>query len=560
MSADKVAVGFINGIGNFIFLTAAIKVLRNWGYKHIALLTDIDNRANRRNYEFLKYLHRDAFDEMILEYDDNKYDKLFLCGWSVPRSALPHLRKYNRKANIIHWDRVGVHEVQAYLSMVGASWQDFDGYLFNVADEPILSSLDSRPRIALSQPSGSGQAVKKRWDKFPELSKALVDMGFSVVLLGWPGELDGCVGENFIGKTSLREAGKILEQCDLLIAPSTGLTVVADAVNTPVLLLEGPMFTSRAHPLVAKYKIVRKYIACAPCFQTPLWGLCKSPNCMEFISVGDILHEMFRFMDRLGESNYIWDITQPEIPAAEAVEMDNRKVAYIVSCFNRYHLLTQFLQSFKDCNPLPGDMFVWNDGSTDPRVREALLNFEVDGIKIRYFETPVKHEKTADGYATPTCRINNLMIDKVLEADKECDFDYVVLIDPDTIMKSNWMQVLIKAFEEAESEHKIATASALNNAKSYFTHDNNTTYETSVSKYRLRGGSSLSWITRMSFLKDGFGKYGKDWTSSDIGKFEELDAKGYRNLILMPSLIQHAGALDSCMRPKPGVVGEDFKI
>jgi len=182
---DRVAIGFINGLGNFIFLTAAVKVLRKWNYEHIDLITD----DSTRHYSMLLNMSKGIFNSVETFFDESKYERLFVCGWSVPNAVQPFLKKSGQGVRIIHWDREGIHEVQAYLNMIGASWNDFDGYMLEPADEPILEC--PHPRIALANPS-LGQASKKKWNSFPELSDTLDALNFTVILLGNEDELKGC--------------------------------------------------------------------------------------------------------------------------------------------------------------------------------------------------------------------------------------------------------------------------------------------------------------------------------------------------------------------------------
>lgn len=294
MQTNRIAVGFMNFVGNFIFFTAAIKVLRNWGYDKIDLITD----EKFLQHPALMEMSEGLFDVIKLEYKEKLYDKFFMANWSVPVYFQRNASKFGIEIKYINWAYRGIHEVWAYLEMIGATWEDFDGYLFDVDDSgPVLEC--KRSRIALANCSVRDVTSRKRWKKFPELSEILTDLGYSVILLGLDGEVDGCKGINYINKLSLRQTAKVLKQCDLLIASSTGLTVVADALNVPVLLLEGPMTTSKNHPLISKYAVMRKFISCAPCYQRSLSKMCDKYLCMEMIEVSDVIQKMLNFMSQL---------------------------------------------------------------------------------------------------------------------------------------------------------------------------------------------------------------------------------------------------------------------
>jgi len=482
-----------------------------------------------------------------------------VCGWSASLAAKKYIEKHKIRVESISWNKTGIHEVQAYLSMVGASWNDFDGYILNVADTPILA--DSKFRIALANPENTAQAVKKRWNKFPQLSKELEVLGFDVVLLGSGNELEGCVGENFVGKLSIQQSAKVLQQCDLLIGASTALTLIADAVKTPVMLLEGPMITSRAHPVQSQYTIVRKYISCAPCFQTPVWNMCQQAHCMDLIEASDVLKALFEFIPKLKRKNYVWNVENPhfEVSTVELPKVD-KKIAYMVSAFNRFHTFSTFLQSFRESDPLPGTIFFWNDGSYDPRIIKLIRSFKMLGMKIRYSNSDPMFEKSNE-CRIPSTRVGNLLRDKIISADADENFDYVAYLDADVVFKPKWLQKSILMFEEAKKHHNIYAFSMLN-SRSKGMQDLNKKddriFVTEFGKYRLRNGVYIQYIVPMDFFKTTFGAYNTNATSSDLSKTAELKEQGYECAVGIPAMTQHIGALESTFRHRTGVVAEDF--
>ena len=538
LSVMRVAVCFLNGVGNFIFLTAAIKVLEKWGYE-VDLITD----EKFLQHPGLMELSEGIFGRIRTRYVERGYEKVFVFNWSVPMAV-------RRKVKMLNWQDQGIHEVQHYLECIGASWDDFDGYIFKPDAKPKIRKKGFT--IALANCSRTNQAVKKRWDKFPELSEALQDLGYQVVLLGLEGELEGCKGTDYTGKLTLKQTAKVLQQCDLLISPSTGLSVVADAVGTPVLLLEGPMVTSKSHPLLVNYAVVRKYVACAPCFQKSTWWMCKEPVCMTKIEVGDVVQKMLNFIPKMYRPRKKSFVRMPLASKQKELKCDG-KVAYCVACFNRYNLLKNFLSSFRRSHPQKGHVLFLNDGSTDPRVKEALLGFEMEGLEAHYFETDSKKSRRC-----PSCASYNFLFEKAKELE---DVDYVMICDPDAIFKPFWVQKMILTLDYARQHHEGVEICSCFNAEHpvYDVAESSQVYSSPYGQYCLKRGVNLLFMMRMEFLKDGYGMFDEDADSADLSKNAELTQKGFWSVILRPSMAQHMGAFaSSFVRLKRCLFAEDF--
>ncbi|MCK4498885.1 glycosyltransferase family 9 protein [Candidatus Babeliales bacterium] len=242
------------------------------------------------------------FDGIVTKYNKHEFDKVYVGDWSRPACMI---EKGDIKQKAVWWvtqsPYSGMHEVQTYLDMINAKSADFAGFLTEMADKPILTG--KKPRIVLANASirhGSRQGSKVGWNKFPELSKTLQSLGYDVILVGQGDELKGCVGRSFIDELNIFETTKVISQCDLMVASDTGLMHVADSLNIPLVVLAGPTPMTKAHPLVSKHRIIRKFISCAPCYQSTLWGLCNDPACMKNIMVDDVLKAVFSFRLKKG--------------------------------------------------------------------------------------------------------------------------------------------------------------------------------------------------------------------------------------------------------------------
>ena len=285
--ASVLGVTFMNGIGNFILLTAAIKILKETGDSNsIHLITDerfLQNKA-------LAELSRGMFDEITNEYIPSRYRKVYVFPWCPPKvEGIERLTT--------NWVSTGLHEVQMNLEVIGASWKDYRGFM--VSPHYVKIPESDKIKIVLSNCSGTPMAEKKQWHGFSELSNLLVGLGYEVYLIGIGNELENCSGYNFVNKLSITETASIIKQCDLMISTSTGNAHIADAVGTPILLIEGPILTSKNHPINVQYDIVRSYISCAPCFQKSIWEHCTHYACMDSITSANVLQKLKSFIPKM---------------------------------------------------------------------------------------------------------------------------------------------------------------------------------------------------------------------------------------------------------------------
>ncbi len=139
----------------------------------------------------------------------------------------------------------------------------------------------------------------KQWPlrNFAALISALVDKGISVVVTGSPGDA-GAITEilggvkrgprvlNLAGKTDLPELAGVFSLCDLVVTPDTGPMHLAAAVKAPLIALFGPTAPWRTGPYGNNHLIVRKALACSPCFRKK----CGTLECMKSITVEEVLN------------------------------------------------------------------------------------------------------------------------------------------------------------------------------------------------------------------------------------------------------------------------------
>jgi heptosyltransferase-2 len=99
------------------------------------------------------------------------------------------------------------------------------------------------------------------------------------------------------GKTSVKQAAALIEQCDLLVCNDSGLMHAAVAVGTPVAAIYGPTDFRRTAPLGNRNTVIRHELPCSPCFK--LEGddqvhACTHHDCLMTITADEVLNAITR--------------------------------------------------------------------------------------------------------------------------------------------------------------------------------------------------------------------------------------------------------------------------
>jgi len=138
----------------------------------------------------------------------------------------------------------------------------------------------------------------KQWplENFAQLADNLVGKGASLVFTGSPDDreaVQSILGQiqnhqrvvNLAGKTGLKELAGLFSLADLVLTPDTGPMHLAAAVQAPLIALFGPTAPWRTGPYGNNHVILRKPLACSPCFKKK----CPTMECMKSLSVEEVL-------------------------------------------------------------------------------------------------------------------------------------------------------------------------------------------------------------------------------------------------------------------------------
>lgn len=175
-----------------------------------------------------------------------------------------------------------------------------------------MELLNGRPLIGINP--GAAYGLAKCWhpDRFGELGRRLSERWKAVVLIFGRGEERemalkilkdlGGRGVDFTGRTGLLQLAALLERCSLLVTNDTGTMHVATAVKTPVVAIFGPTDPMATGPWGEGHVVVKKEIACSPCFKR----ICPLDHrCMKEITVDEVEEVVGRKLEDLNNQTPI---------------------------------------------------------------------------------------------------------------------------------------------------------------------------------------------------------------------------------------------------------------
>ena len=176
----------------------------------------------------------------------------------------------------------------------------------------LLAAGDATPARTIIgfQPGTSPSMRWKQWpiERYREvIDRVVTDSPDShIVLFGSESEeamiremIQGVKGRISLvaGKTSVKQAAALIEQCDLLVCNDSGLMHAAVAVGTPVTAIYGPTDFRRTAPPGDRNTVIRHELPCSPCFK--LEGddqvhACPHHDCLMTITSEEVLSAIAR--------------------------------------------------------------------------------------------------------------------------------------------------------------------------------------------------------------------------------------------------------------------------
>lgn len=192
-----------------------------------------------------------------------------------------------------------VYRLQHYCRVAGVEMPVSRPHLyFQDWATPLLKGLKegTGPLVAVA-PGTTWPTKHWRMDRWQELCRRVQARGARVVELGRDTEAVG-VGLNLIDRTSVRDAGCVLHQCDVLISCDSGLMHLALAANTPVVGLFGPTEPDILIRNEPNFYPIRSTLECRGYWNTaemaPDMNVCpwKHECCLDSITVDHVMEVM----------------------------------------------------------------------------------------------------------------------------------------------------------------------------------------------------------------------------------------------------------------------------
>ncbi len=161
------------------------------------------------------------------------------------------------------------------------------------------------PLIGMNPGAAYGSAKCWPAERFRDLAKKFVKEGFFVVFFGDMASRDlihdicrdlPSSVMNLAGVTSLRELASLIRDVNLLITNDSGPMHIADALDVPLIALFGSTDDRLTGPFGGKSRVIRKNVACSPCFKR----VCPIDfPCMKEITVDEVFQLAMKGMNHV---------------------------------------------------------------------------------------------------------------------------------------------------------------------------------------------------------------------------------------------------------------------
>lgn len=305
MKKTKTIVYFKHGLGNLIMLTPALQALASMDEsKQIDICLSSHWQDSRRPAYDDFFAHWDMIQDVINYPDDQfekKYKLWFYTGHSEHSKALDiFIEKCPIKAHTPDWRTRTIHEVYWYMDMVREL-----GYTGEMHKQfcPVSekSILKKSKRLTIGICNGTySQRMKsaKQWKYYNALVETLQNYyGARVVKIGYQDELkDVNCDLDFVDKLSFTETAKLISELDLLITTDTANMHVGDALEIPMVVLFGGTLISKNGALSKNAINLSLNLPCQPCQRTPAFYNCLHYNCINQLTVGDVMQFVRRIL------------------------------------------------------------------------------------------------------------------------------------------------------------------------------------------------------------------------------------------------------------------------
>ncbi|NVN97913.1 MAG: glycosyltransferase family 9 protein [Geobacteraceae bacterium] len=305
------------GIGDALLLAPAINVFR----KHfpdvcISVLAEKRNAGVFTLIPAVERVYSYDFIKDVIDFHNTQYDIIIdteqwhrlsaVCSRIIPSIMKIGFNTNNRERmftdSILY--RQTDYEAQSFLNLLkplGINEKfDYDTRFLHVP-EPVKEQIYNKMGLKLPYVTiFPGASIKeRRWglSKFNSLAKHLSNIGILPVIVGgkediYSGDIivNGTLGINLAGKTSLTGTAAIISRSKLLISSDSGVLHIAVGLGIPTVSLFGSGIAAKWAPRGDLHKVVHSNQSCAPCTVFGTTPRCDNGvKCLEDINVQDVL-------------------------------------------------------------------------------------------------------------------------------------------------------------------------------------------------------------------------------------------------------------------------------
>jgi ADP-heptose:LPS heptosyltransferase len=338
VSARHILLLPVGGIGNVILFTPVVSLLRK-RYPEARIVVVLRSRGGAEvlrgfpnsdvlefnfgsMWETIRFVRRHRLPRFDLAVNCETFYGAFLAALCRSRHIVSFTYSFgvtaqsdflaHRSRNVDH----AKHEVLQYFDLYRLIHPTTDrldeGTFVQIGEE---AARFARGRLAKCKEKGGflvgmhvgslPEVPEKRWpvERFAELATRLWRSdGAAVLLVGGKGEepvvsrFRAAIARDvplldFAGKTSLKETGALIRECNLFVSNDSGPMHIAAAVGTPTVGIFGPTNPLKNRPWTRETpsEVVRLELACSPCYRA-FSGFVRCTNrihleCLEGISV-----------------------------------------------------------------------------------------------------------------------------------------------------------------------------------------------------------------------------------------------------------------------------------
>jgi ADP-heptose:LPS heptosyltransferase len=161
------------------------------------------------------------------------------------------------------------------------------------------AGVDWDHRMAVVFPAARWETKQWLAERFAEVADRITDeLGLRVVLLGGPDEVDRCATVaracrtavlNLAGQTGIRQMVALIERAAVVLCHDSAPMHFAVALRRPMVACLGPTHPARTGPYQRLQDVLRRDLACSPCYLRRLDRCPHQHRCMTELSVEMVL-------------------------------------------------------------------------------------------------------------------------------------------------------------------------------------------------------------------------------------------------------------------------------